>query len=366
MRARTLGILALVAALAAMLGWLFHAQYRWEREEIWSGYQGEARDNDFLAAQRLLAATGHPAVCVQGLPERFPPPSDVVILPRRRQPMARADADRAGAWVAAGGLLLAAGSEPEAEVGPTRDALFATFGARMRSAAQGPDSFTFHLGGSPMQVELGGRSRILAAQTARGVPAADPRIVQVRRGKGLAILCADLDCLANDRLEDLDHADFLCAVAAWRPGGRVWIVTREQPPSPWRWLAGHAWPALAALAALGLAGIWAAAPRFGPPAPDPDPARRSFLEHLDACGRYQWQAAGGRPLLAASRGAFRKRLVQVHPGWADLEPGPLARRLAQSSGLSPERIDRALEHPAGTHAAFLESIQTLHHLGRSL
>ena len=155
-------------------------------------------------------------------------------------------------------------------------------------------------------------------------------------------------------------------MAARRPGGRVWLLTGLGPRSLWGWLGTRAWPVLAALAVLALAGLWAAAPRFGPAIPEPDPARRSLLEHLDASGRYQWQTGRGEPLLRASREAFRQRLGRLHPGWLQLAPDALGERLAGHSGLDPGRIRRALLAPAPTPRRFLEAIQTLHRLSRCL
>lgn len=326
-------VLVFAAVLAATLGWLFHSQFYWAREDTYVGYQGEAQDNEFLAAQRLLRRTGHPALCLDALPAQLPPPADLIILPRR-QPMDSPEAARVAHWVATGGLLLAAASGPG-------DSLFERFGAPDGSAG----AATFDAAGGQLRVETG-------------------PIARRDLGRGAALLCPDLRCLGNGRIQTLDHADFLCAVAALRPAGRVWIVTLDAPASAWGRLWRRAWPALAALAALGLAALWAAAPRFGPWLPDPDPARRSFLEHLDACGRYQWRASQGRPLLEAARADFLQRLARQHPGWSGLEPGQLCQRLAQRSGLAPERIDRALHHPAAHAGGFLEAIQTLQLLGR--
>jgi len=331
-------VLILLLVLAAMLGWLFHARFYWAREDTRVGFQGEALDNDFLAAQRLLQRTGHAAACLHGLPAQLPPPGDVLILPRRGA-IAPMETARIADWVASGGLLLAAAAEPP-------DSLFGRLGARLTTApASGASEFS--LDGTAYQLELAG-------------------MAERELGKGGAVLCSDLRCLANDRIQAFDHADFLCAVASRRPRGGVWIITREVAGSAWAWLWQRAWPALTALAALCLGALWAAAPRFGPALPDPDPARRSFLEHLDACGRYQWRTSQGRPLLAAARAAFLLRLGQLHPGWAGLGPDQLCPRLAQRSGLAPDRIDRALHHPASHAAEFLEAIQTLHLLGRIL
>jgi hypothetical protein len=343
-------VLALVLVLAAMLGWLFHSRFYWAREDTWVGYQGEALDNDYLAAQRLLQRTGHGAACLRGLPDPLPPPGDLLILPGRIQPMAPADAARLTHWVAAGGLLLAGAIEPQ-------DTLFERFGARLVPGADDPGPISFTLDGSVLGLEQHGRIQ---------TPEGQAGIVRRQLGRGSALLCADLNCLRNDRIAAFDHADFLCAVAAERPLGRVWIVTGDAMETAWSWLWQRARPAVIALAALCVAALWAAAPRFGPILPDPDPARRSFLEHLDASGRYQWRTAQGRPLLEAARGAFLHRLAQRQPAWADLEPEQLHQRLAQRSGLPRDRISRALNEPAAHAAGFLEAIQTLHLLGKQL
>jgi hypothetical protein len=281
----------------------------------------------------------------------------VLILPRRTQAMASADAGRITRWVAQGGLLLA---EAAPEAGASPDPLFQTLGVRLDPgpAPAGPDRVA--LDGAELVLDLG------AGRLQADFPAA-PRLGVRELGRGRAVLCPSLACLENDAIQRLDHADLLCAIAAQRPAGRVWIVTRDLPRSAWGWLRDRAWPVLAALGALCLGGIWAAAPRFGPTLADPDPARRGFLEHLDACGRYQWRNSQGRPLLEASRAAFHQRLGQVRPTWPALEPAELCLRLARHSGLPRDQIDRALHAPGTPHsAAFLEAIRTLHNLRKTL
>jgi hypothetical protein len=245
------------------------------------------------------------------------------------------------------------------------DALFQQFGVRVAGAAPGPaahpEGRTISLDGRSFTVAMGARSRLLTPQHPDGVP-----VASALWDRGAAVLAADLDCLANDRIAGHDHADFLCAVAGQRPGAPVWIVIRGGGPGPWSGLARRAGPALAALAALVLAALWAAAPRFGPLLPEPEPGRRSFLEHLDASGRFLWRAGRDRALLAASREAFRQRLARVHPAWAALEHRDLARTLAARSGLPPDWVDRALHHPAPHPAAYLEAVRTLRILGNSL
>ena len=362
-RGRLLPGLALAAACLA--GWWLHSRFEWVRGESWTGYQGEARTNPYLAAQRLLQRTGHPTVCLRAFPDPLPPAGDLLVLPGPRPPLDPPAAAQVAAWVERGGLLLAAAPMDQ---GPAPDPLFHRFGVGLESRPPRPAQFTATLDGVGLRLAMGERARLRAGKgLAQAGPGNDTVLAYRARGAGAAVLCADLDCLRNDQIQRLDHADFLCGVAAWRPGHKVWIVVRTRPPGLAAWLGRNAWPLLVAVGALVLAGLWAAAPRFGPPLADPDPARRSFLEHLDACGRYQWRAVRGQPLLAASREAFQRRLARVHPAWAALEPGALCQRLARHSGLPERRIARALHLPGAFRAAgFLEAIQTLRHLGKSL
>jgi hypothetical protein len=357
--------LGLAVAVALLAGWWLHSRFRWVREETWAGYQGEARDNPYLAAQRLLQRTGHPAACLRAFPDPLPPPGDLLVLPGLHQPLDPPAAAKVTAWVERGGLLLAAAPLGE---GPVPDPLFHGFGVGLEPLPPHPAQFTVTLGGVGLRLAMGGRARLRAGKDlAQAGPGSDTALAYRVQGAGAAVLCADLDCLRNDQIQRLDHADFLCGVAAVRPGRKVWIVLRSQAPSLGAWLGRNTWPFLAALGVLVLSGLWAAAPRFGPPLADPDPARRSFLEHLDACGRYQWRVARGRSLLGASRDAFSRRLARVHPAWAALDPEAQCQRLARHSGLPEGRIARALHLPGPSHSAgFLEAIQTLRHLGKSL
>jgi hypothetical protein len=357
-------LLWILAGLVVLLGWLGWRRMGWERVEVPAGLQGEALRNPYLAAQRLLQATGHPASCLDALPATLPPPTDVLILPERGGALGAPSAARLGQWVERGGVLLAAGLEPE-ERGARRtsDPLFRQFGARL--VAPGPETPA-----GPAELELGGRR--LRADLGRGAlldgaGAPEARLLRVRRGAGAAWLCPSLACLDNVRIRDLDHPDFLCAVAALRPAGHVWIILQLEPDSLWTWLRRRAWPALAALAALLLAGLWAATPRFGPLQADPGLGRRSLLEHLDACGRYLWRQDRGQTLVAAARAAFIRHLDQARPGWERLAPEALAERLAQRAGLPEAQVRRALLDLAPNHpGAYLEAIQTLQRLRKNL
>jgi hypothetical protein len=68
------------------------------------------------------------------------------------------------------------------------------------------------------------------------------------------------------------------------------------------------------------------------------------MEHIEAAGRFQLRNGHGRALVAAVRRAIRARLAARHPAWLELVPAELHERLAERSGLSEERVSRALAY----------------------
>lgn len=324
--ARTSIVAGILLAVAGLLTWALWGKLEWSEREVWVGYSGEARVNDFLAAQRLLERMGQRTSSIRGLPgaRHMPGRNDVLILPRRQVRITPGQVETLIDWVKSGGLLIAEGliaESPEAE--ETQDPVFRAAGARMvwrpeRGAmgnigmgpVPGVDPKTFDENNRTLRVEIHGqRYRVRlgawrelldlggeAVQTAKNDSGI--KMLQYDVGKGRMILCTDLSCLDNGNIAEEDHAGFLSAlVMGWAAGNRAWIVYREEPPSLWRWLRDNAWMVMTALVLLAGTGLWHAASRFGPRIPNPAEGRRSLLEHLTACGRFQWAQRDGVSLL---------------------------------------------------------------------
>ncbi len=383
-------ILALVAGLALLagLGLLLAANLEWGEKRVWVGWQGEARSNPYLAAKRFLDGADRPTDCFHGLPlaELAGADRGLLILPSRALRLSPGQAAALAAFVDRGGLLLAEGAWLEAaDTTATQDPLFAAFGVRLVASTwwerlkdrppQEVQAFQdahrtlpVRLGGPaspPLQVRFG-RGGMLEDRAGRAQAAfgdeAGVKALLVAHGKGRAVLFSDMDWMQNDSIGEHDHAAFLEALAGLAEPGRrrAALVIREAPPSLPAWLLERAPAALGLLVVLVVLALWRAAPRFGPLLPDPAEARRSLLEHLQACGRFQWRLQEGRALLQAARQAALDHLARVHPGWTALAPDALCRRIAEHTGLAEERVFRALryERAADPHG-FTEALQTL-------
>lgn len=380
--------LLLGCALLAGLGLLLAANLEWGEKRVWVGWQGEARSNPYLAAKRFLDGADRATDCVQGLPlaELTGADHGLLILPSRALRLSPGQAAALAAFVERGGVLLAEGAWFEAaDTSATQDPLFAAFGARLVASTwwerlkdrppqeiqafqEAHRTLPVRLGGPaspPLQVRFG-RGGMLEDRDGRAQAAfgdeAGLKALRVRHGQGWAVLFADMDWLRNDAIGEHDHAALLEALAGLADPGRrrAALVIREAPPSLPAWLLERAPAALGLLAVLVVLALWRAAPRFGPMLPDPAEGRRSLLEHLQACGRFQWRLQEGRVLLQAARQAALAHLARVHPGWAALAPDALCRRIAEHTGLAEERVFRALryERVADPHG-FTEALQTL-------
>ena len=85
---------------------------------------------------------------------------------------------------------------------------------------------------------------------------------------------------------------------------------------------------------------WAGAGRFGVPLPSPKPPRHSLVEHTDALGNLHWRSGNG---LAPLQAYFERLLSDLRLG-RDAERLPRRiGQIAESSGLTPEEIERRIE-----------------------
>lgn len=382
MKVRLMAGILLMLGLLGGIGWLLSRQLEWHEAEQWTGYQGEARTNPFLAAQRLLERSGRKAVSFRGLPlgKRLPPPEDVLILPAREVHLTPGQAAELAGWVAQGGLLVTEGRVPQLpEVPETRDALLEAFGLRFiptppfqeKDPPPPLQPLEFRMDEQPLSIDVSPSGILEDTQRLASGAAGDDhglRVVRVARERGVALVFTTLAILRNDRLADHDHADLLLALPAQRaPGARVWIVTHEVAPSLVRWLLDHTGTVLISGVVLALALLASAAPRFGPLQASGEAPRRSVLEHLAAVGRFQWRHRGGKPLLLAARTALDRRLALRHPAWRDLAPDERCRRLAEASGIPENDVFQALrydQHPDPRD--FTRALRTLDHLRKHL
>jgi hypothetical protein len=301
---RTIVVWIVLLGVAAIGGVWFLANYERVTEKQWVGYSGEARLNQYLAAERLLARMGVAARHVKTIPElKALPVNGTLILPDRREALTPDARLALLLWVENGGHLIV-----EDENSRVPDPILDAFGvARKPVKSPGkvpPLEARLPHAPAPMKVEMHSVQSIEAPQAKVRVDGKHAtHLAHFDRGRGRVTVVNDLDFLRNRSIGRLDHAEFLWQIVRFQPDTpTLFVFDNPQKLSLLRWLADHAWPLGAAAALLLAVWLWRVASRFGPVAPDPEPARRRLLDHLRASGRFQWSRRAERPRRGGARG----------------------------------------------------------------
>jgi hypothetical protein len=197
---------------------------------------------------------------------------------------------------------------------------------------------------------------------------AGAHLVEVEHGDGRISALTSDEPFVNDSLGSADHAEF---VVRWLRDGRepnvpVWIFFEEEWPSLFALLRRYAAPALVGLGALFVLWLWRSLWRFGPALPAPDPARRRWLEHLEAAGRFHWRQDRGRTLLESLRADVLRELGRKRPAWHRLPERERIEKLAHASGLSLEQVAHALLDTSRATRPFVAAVRSLERIRASL
>jgi hypothetical protein len=353
--------------------WFFNNFERVPDKE-WTGYQGEARRNGFLAAERLLDRMGLRVRHLKTPIElRELPANGTLILPARRNALAPAERERLLEWVEAGSLVVE--NENHRLPDPILDALgverepVKAPGQSRATEARLPHS------ADALKVSLASGQTLVAPEGAfRVQDRTVTQLVHFKRGRGQVTALNDFGFMRNAGVGQNDHAEFDWQLVRFLPGtAAVFVFDNPQKLSLFEWLVDNAWAVLASGALLLAAWLWRIAPRFGPMAPDPEPVRRRLLDHLRASGRFQWSAGGAATLAEAAREAALRRSPAPRPisprslGRAaraarrELRPAGRGRRTRAAAGERHpaggvrQRDARVPAHPRAARAALEES-----------
>ena len=347
-------------------------------EERYVGLQGEARRNDYLAAERFLRATGTTVESINSLENlrELPPSRDILFIPTQRLTFGETRTETLMNWVAAGGHLIVVSwslTDASGHQAGRHDPLLRELGVEQLQhnsetidrenhvptnlviedtflqVAFLPDFFL---------IDHSGNGQVLAEDDYGA------HVLQYQVGNGTLTVMTDSRFLMNQSIGAYDHASFFWRlVQPNQSTGKVWLVYKENMPSLWHWLVENAPAVLISAGILLIAGLWYASLRFGPLLPEPTPIRRSLLEHLYASGRFLWKHRAEDRLLDCVRRSLKDRLTVRHPGQAALPRERLREILAERSGLDAERIERALiagaEHRPLVFVQLMNDLETL-------
>ena len=372
------GVIRLFAGLLVILmglgGYWFYQNFAFLPEKTYVGYQGEARYNALLAAQRFLQTKTQPVKGMTGL-VGLPPINGTLVIPTQRYGEGPKQANALLDWVRAGGNLIVVPTASTEKGSTTRDWLLRGLGVRSVAHPAGSQNYAPTNVDIPavsdfMQVDFmpcttlayHGKAPEILVRGEHGVHA-----LRYRWGAGVLTVLSDARFMQNGEIGRYDNAAFLWYLTHYQRGGDIWLIYSGDMPPLWKWLATNAWTVLISAGVLLAACLWSCSRRFGPIRVAPPLTRRRLLDHIEASGQFLWQKGQRVKLLNGVREALLRRLESRHAALAALPPEQRATRLAELIQTPPANMQKALLDPfAPNEYEFTDAVNLLEKMRKTL
>lgn len=355
-RTGLIGVLA--AALIGLLVWWWLRTYEWKVESIDLPPRGEAAYNPLYALKLALQKDGRSVDARQRLDVSGHPlrPADTVLLLGDPRALVPSEVDALLDWVERGGHLIVRTPPPGVVLAGEDVPLLDRLGVVAMDAD--PFCYGLQVGKHEHHVEFCygrrfyfGDEHIETSRRWGDDEQGEYGYARVLRGAGSVDVVADLDFLANDALEDPQHAALARQLLQpnWAESGNskgtFHLIYRAEMPSLLDLLFEHAWRVLLAAAIALLLWLWMRAERFGPLRSPSPPDRRSLLEHIQASGDHLHRYGRRATLYAAVHEAFMRRLRRRDPFAAALEGPAQIDALVKRTGWPLAEVEAALRYP---------------------
>lgn len=351
-------VLGLVFGLGII--WFLHT-HELVTEEYYHGYRGIAKNNPFLAAEKLIDKMGiasHSSNSLDLLDISNFDSKNTLILKQNSFPLAEIYVEQLLYWVSRGGHLIATSNIVYEETNQSsniyyNDYLFQRLAVK-RQFQKVEGIHQIALTSDWQQYEL---TINFLARYYLEVDEIDKivdyslnsefgaHLISFSFGLGRITLASDLDFMRNENIAQADHAQFSWALASWTQPEQIWLVSLQQQRMPgllalvWQ----HAAQVIINILVLLLMFLWYASWRFGSILPDEQLARRSLLEHIEANGYFLWQQGQAKYLLHRVYQTVMANLFIRQPHWADLDNHKLSLNISKLINLPVQDISRALQ-----------------------
>ncbi len=375
-------ILLLLSIVLILISYWFYNNFKIVSESVEIGYEGEARDNPLLAAERLLERMGTPVKSVEFLPDELDTQDTLILYGRflNEDALSEEQIQQLIYWIEEGGHLILASEK----LFTVLDIKQYQNGLNEAEIAQAPPTEIFFTEDS-LKVAFNPDYYLEYSDYEPALEISDEygsHLLIYYYGTGLITVLSDLAFIENDKIGEYDHAQFFWElVHLERQAAHVWLLhsqMEEMPPensqmeeippnvpSLWLLLWKNMWTVIISATILLLFWLWSASRRFGSVLPDPPRARRRLLEHIEASGHFLWRHNQAQVLLDSARQALLKRLESVHPDWLALSQLELSQHLAQLCEWPADEIEKAL-HGNKAAFAFTRAIQIITQIGKKL
>jgi hypothetical protein len=362
----------------------------WKDVEYETGYEGPARWDPFLAAQRFVTEMGVPADFKIGLAE-LPAADDTMIIPSGAVGAYGVTATLYE-WVHNGGhivYLLEGGQrflfdwgdlssvedldkEESTEISKEEtdekdekdekdaDPILKRFNIKQRQLKKNPTDVL--LRGERFQVDIPSDQAFIDPAVAGGSNNNKKRrrtsLLTLAFGDGRITVISHAKPFRNRYIGEKDHARLLWAILNLHPGDSVWFVIGGRT-SLWGMIWKYGWTVVIGLGLVIALWLWLRLSRFGPSLSPELNGTRDFFEHIDMTGKFLWRRGHTESLLEPLRQniilGFQKKLHLAQPSGSNLAESDFD-RIAEHTSLPVDLIRNAFSKNNITDAAELTRI----------
>ena len=372
------GILLFVLAATLFAAWFFTVNEKVQRD-VYIGFQGEARRNDYHAAGLLLTELDVETESLVSLtPSEWLPDTGDTLFMQLSPPMTIGE-ERASLlrWLADGGhlVLLPARGQDDNTDNFLREFDLSLLVPELtddeeddapEDEQQQEDNDEYLLTGNFLEARIEPTSTEITADVIRD----NGDIVVARRdyGNGYVTLPASGAYFNNHYLDEGDNARLFADLTVGElESGKVWLVYQTSFAPLWEVIWDTAPYLVATLALLLLLWVWNAMPGFGPKLRTEQVERRSIIEHIRASGMFVWRRQGAEHLVQSATQALIHEADAKHPGISRLPVERQAASIARITGMPADKLMDALAGPAeNRQREFTHSMQKLQTIRKEL
>lgn len=370
-------IFGLIGVLVASgVAWWFFDTFERRVEEKDVGFQGEARRNDYLAAERFLQKFG---MEIKSLPtildlKTMPETKDILFIPTGRYDLAPEKMQELLAWVKQGGHLIVRARRGSRRGVEMNDELFQSLGVETHTSKK--IAFFADEKSEVIDVHVNKKVENKKVEFYKGVWMEDlashelswqvdgengSHLLEYSLGEGYVTLLSDTAFMGNASIAKNDHASFLYTMVHINNRDRqLWIIRNDDMPSLLSLVKDKAPATLILFGIFIVFWLWYVSRRFGPLIASPKPVRRSLREHITSSGFYQWRNHHRTELFLSAKTALQEQIAQSRPLWAKLDEMKLAGKLGKIASIPSDQVLSVLQaEKADKETEFTQFIEIL-------
>ena len=340
------------------------------------GYQGEAKNNQYLAFEYFVSAYGYQTQRLHALSVKkpLPPTGSLLLIATKRSLLGQQMSRNLIDWVVDGGHLVITAEAPLSDT-KYRDNLLDPLGLQLQSIETTIEEETiksYQFDGEELMLDLYHFSVLFnesemdlywALNDEHGIHAA-----QFILGGGTLTLFNSLYIFNNEMLSKADHARLLHGILSSFPDlDQVYYTLDDDYESLFSWLWNQATLAFILFMILLSFIIWNKTKRFGPILNRDSISTIRFIDHIKASGVFLWKNQHANVLLNAARTSLLAKIRLRFPEWDQLSLTDQVEKIQSVVELDKNDITTVLSTDSAVHSReFKHIIRTMEKIRKTL